>query len=345
MSTAQPKARRRFPGLDPAVLQHPFDRAALGALQRVPGLDIVVRKFIELFPERVAYIMNVAQTVRVTSTQCPQLYKQLQEACAILDMREPELYVLQTPVPNAYTSGHTRPYIVVTTGLLDLMNEDEILAVIAHELGHIKSGHVLYKTMARSISLLLTLIGQMTLGIGTLIGRVLEATLLEWDRKSEFTADRSALMVVQDPQVMLTLMMKFAGGTLFQRDQLRAADFLKQADLYEEVDANLLDRLYKAMLIAPSTHPLIIVRAREIVNWSDSREYKDALEGIYPHVPTYNNTNGHTSPGEGATGGNGVETKVPPTSTTGTPQLIRCPHCGRDQTNQRYCSLCGGEIS
>ncbi len=231
MSTAQPKARRRFPGLDPVVLQHPFDRAALGALQRVPGLDIVVRKFIELFPERVAYIMNVAQTVRVSPTQCPQLYTTLQEACAILDVREPEVYVAQHPVPNAYTSGHDHPYIVVTTGLLDLMNEDEVMGVVAHELGHIKSGHVLYKTMARCITLLLTIVGDMTLGIGRLIGRALEGALLEWDRKSEFTADRSALMVVQDPDVMLAVMMKLAGGTLFQRDQMDVREFLKQADL------------------------------------------------------------------------------------------------------------------
>src|SRR6202051_3762994 len=83
MTTAQPKARRRFPGLDPVALQHPYDRAALGALQRVPGFDIVIRTFIELFPERVAYIQNVAQTVRVSTQQCPQLYAQLQEACAI----------------------------------------------------------------------------------------------------------------------------------------------------------------------------------------------------------------------------------------------------------------------
>src|SRR5215467_47301 len=184
MSAVQPKARRRFPGLDPAALQHPNDRAALGALQRIPGLDIVVRKFIELFPERVAYIQNVAQTVRVSKTQCPQLYALLREACVILDMREPELYVAQTPVPNAGTSGHDHPYIIVTTGLLDLMNEEEVLAVIAHELGHIKSGHVLYKTMARVISLLLQILGEMTLGIGLIVGRTLEAALLEWDRKS-----------------------------------------------------------------------------------------------------------------------------------------------------------------
>src|SRR5256714_9443484 len=119
MSAAQPKARRRFPGLDPAALQHPYDRAALNTLQRVPGLDIVVRKFIELFPERVAYIQNVAQTVRVSKKQCPQLYVLLQEACVILDMPEPELYVAQSPIANAMTSGHNHPYIIITTGLLD----------------------------------------------------------------------------------------------------------------------------------------------------------------------------------------------------------------------------------
>ena len=327
MSSAQPKARRQFPGLNPIVLQHPYDRVALAALQKVPGLDIVIRKFIEFFPERVAYIQNVAQTIRVSPLQCPQLYAQLQEACAILDVREPELYVAQFPVPNAYTSGHDHPYIVVTTGLLDLMNEDEVLAVIAHELGHIKSGHVLYKTMARGMSFLLTIISDLTLGIGRLVGRSLEAALLEWDRKSEFTADRSSLVVVQDPQVMLSLMMKFAGGTLFQRNQMDANEFLKQANLYEEVDANILDRVYKGLLVTAVNHPLTIVRAKEIMNWSESKEYKDLLAGDYPRTASDGTQN-------------------PPKSTTVSldTELVRCPHCGREQTNRRFCSLCGSAI-
>ncbi len=331
MSTAQPKARKHFPGLDPIVLQHPYDRVALAALQKVPGLDIVIRKFIEFFPERVAYIQNVAQTVRVSSTQCSQLYTQLQEACAILDVHEPELYVAQYPVPNAYTSGHDHPYIVITTGLLDLMDEDEVLAVIAHELGHIKSGHVLYKTMARGIGFVLTILGDMTLGLGRLIGRTLEAALLEWDRKSEFTADRSSLVVVQDPQVMLSLMMKFAGGTLFQKQQMDANEFLKQATLYEDVDANMLDRLYKGLLVTAVNHPLTIVRAKEIMNWSESKEYSDLLDGRYPHTSSPNGTGT-----KNATQGRA--------SVTTESQLVKCPHCGREQMNHRFCSLCGGAI-
>ena len=349
MSAAQPKARQRFPGLDPAVLQHPYDRAALNALQKIPGLDILVRKFIELFPERVAYIQNVAQTVRVSSTQCPQLYTLLQEACVILDMREPELYVAQTPIPNAYTSGHNNPYIVVTTGLLDLMNEDEVLGVIAHELGHIKSGHVLYKTMARIINLLLTIIGDMTLGLGRLIGRGIESALLEWDRKSEFTADRSALLVVQDSQVMLSLMMKLAGGTLFQRDQMSASEFLKQADMYEEVDANVLDRVYKMLLVSAVNHPLIIVRAREIVNWSDSAQYNDILAGHYPRMrEPVNRTNTNNGNGTSGTGNKGTSASFTPPPAPPTPTssgLYLCPHCNREQPNRRFCSLCGGTIS
>jgi Zn-dependent protease with chaperone function len=339
MSSAQPKARQRFPGLDPAALQHPYDRAALNTLQKVPGLDVIVRKFIELFPERVAYIQNVAQTVRVTNTQCPELYVQLQEACAILDMREPELYVAHNPLPNAWTSGHDHPYIVVTSGLLDLMNEDEIMAVIGHELGHIKSGHVLYRTIALCITLLLTIVGDMTLGIGRLIGRSIEAALLEWYRKSEFTADRSSLLVIQDPQVLLSLMMKFAGGTLFQRNQMNAQEFLKQADLYEEVDANILDRVYKMLLVMPVTHPLTIVRAREIMTWSESREYKDIFAGHYARVKSPEGSNGN--PFKANTGGNRTSTSSP-ASDTG---LITCPHCGREQRNKRFCSLCGGAIA
>ena len=306
MSTSQPEVRRRFPGLDPMALQHPYDRAALTALQRVPGVDILVRKFIELFPERVAYIQNVAQTVRVSSKQCPQLYILLREACEILDIAEPELYVAQKPEPNAYTSGCDRPYIVVTTGLLDLLNENEVLAVIAHELGHIKCGHVLYKTMARGITLLLNLIGKMTLGLGELVGMTLEAALLEWDRMAEFTADRAAALVAQDSQVMLALMMKLAGGTLFQRDQMDANEFLKQADLYEQVDANLLDRMYKLLIVTPVNHPLIIVRARESVNWSESPEFQQILAGNYPKGPNYYDWAGRWNGrnGSGFDGGN-----------------------------------------
>ncbi len=219
------------------------------------------------------------------------------------------------------------------------MSEDEVLAVLGHELGHIKSGHVLYKSMALSIGIVLTIIGDVTLGIGRLVGRGLKSALLEWSRKAEFTGDRAGLVVIQDPQVMLSMMMKFAGGTLFQRQQMDVTEFLKQADLYQEADASVLNRIYKGMLVAPVTHPLTIVRAREIMNWSDSREYHEILEGRYPRKRTATNASANSR--------NGHNGAAHSTTTASSPRtgLIRCPHCGRDQNNERFCSLCGGEIA
>src|SRR5262249_34856824 len=133
------------------------------------------------------------------------------------------------------------------------------------------------------------------------------------------------------------LMMKFAGGTLFQKDQMNPAEFLKQADLYEEVDVNLLDRVYKLFMVSAVNHPLIIVRSREIVTWADGSEYRDIYEGRYPRKPGVPGYNGNR-PGAGTT----TATEEP---SSGAPEQIRCPHCGRDQTNHRYCSLCGGTIS
>ncbi len=334
MSSAQPGARQHFPQLDPAALQHPFDRRALATLQKIPGLDIAVRKFIELFPEKVAYIMNVAQSVRVSPTQCPQLHASLREACAILDMPEPELYIAQTPLVNAMTSGSTHPYIILHSGLVDLLNEEEIMAVIAHELGHIKSGHVLYKTMAMAISLLLQLIGDLTLGIGRLVGLSLEGALREWDRMAEFTADRASLLAVQNPQVLISLMMKMAGGTLFQRHEMSASEFLQQAELYHAVDTNVLDRLYKTMLVAPTTHPMLVVRASEIVKWADSGEYRDILAGNYKRKP------GPTIPPTNGSASRGVNRAA-----TAGDELLVCPHCKRSQSNKHFCSYCGGEIA
>jgi len=333
MSSAEPGARRHFPQLDPVALQHPFDRRALASLQKIPGLDIAVRKFIELFPERVAYIMNVAQSVRVSPTQCPNLYRLLREACAILDVPEPELYIAQTPLVNAMTSGHDHPYIIIHSGLVDLLSDEEIMAVIAHELGHIKCGHVLYKTMARAISLLIQIVGDLTLGIGRLVGLSLEGALREWDRMAEFSADRTSLLAVQDPQVVLSLMMKLAGGTLFQRHEMNAAEFLQQAELYRAVDTSVLDRLYKSMLVAPTTHPMLIVRASEIVKWGESSEYQNILAGRYTRKggPSVRPTNGSATSGVNQAAAAGDE-------------LIVCPHCKRSQSNRHFCSYCGGEI-
>ena len=153
-------------------------------------------------------------------------YQMLLDCCEILGVAEPELYVMQGGV-NAYTSGHTHPFIVLETGLLELMHDDEVMTVIAHELGHIKCGHVLYKTMARGIQPLLEMAGAATLGIGTIVGAGIEAGLSAWNRRSELSADRAALLVMQEILPCVTMLMKLAGGTERKCDPTRPRTILK----------------------------------------------------------------------------------------------------------------------
>ena len=70
------------------------------------------------------------------------------------------------PVSTAHTYGHTQPFIVLTSGLIDMLDDEECFFVIAHELGHIKADHALYTIIARNISTIMALVGQANLGTG-----------------------------------------------------------------------------------------------------------------------------------------------------------------------------------
>src|SRR5262249_36543135 len=150
-------------GIPPSAFQHPLDRQATENLKKIKGFDWLAGKFIEYGIERIEYITHIGGAIRIGPKQMAKHYKMLLECCEILDVPEPELYAMQGGV-NAYTSGHNHPFIVLETGLLELMDKDEeVMAVIAHELGHIKCGHVLYKTMARGIKPLLEMAGKATM--------------------------------------------------------------------------------------------------------------------------------------------------------------------------------------
>ena len=151
MSETRKRQLRTFPNLVARDFQHPHDMAATEALQAVPGLDKVIAKIMEYSLERMFYLENIASSVRVTPRMFGRLYRSLGWGCQILDLEEPELYVTLDPVPNAYTYGHTRPFVVLTSGLVDMLDDEECFFVIAHELGHIKAAHVLYTIMARKL--------------------------------------------------------------------------------------------------------------------------------------------------------------------------------------------------
>ena len=266
-SRTKKRKLRPLTGLSVEEFRHPTDARATDALKKIPGIDKLMIKILEYGLERLFYVDNVASNIRVTPKMFGRLHRSLTWACKIIDVPEPEMYVTVDPVPNAFTYGHTKPFITLHSGLIDMMTDEQLFFVIAHEVGHIKAGHVLYGTMARNIGALIDFIGRSTFGFGALLTQGLAIALLEWYRCAELTADRAALLCVQDLEPARDTFMKLAGGTTRLAGEMDRDEFLRQVREYEEVDRSALDQAYKVLLTLLRTHPFAMQRAKELDVW------------------------------------------------------------------------------
>ena len=263
-------------GLKADSFRHPLDLEATKTLKQIPGLDMLVRNLLGPLAEQVFYVENIASSVLVGENQLPDLHKLLIEACKILDIEPPSLYLRQHPAPNAYTFAMRgkQPFIVVHTSLIDMLTPEEIQAVIAHELGHLKCDHSVYLTPVN----LLILAAQAVPNVGTFLAQSIQAQLLEWVRCAEFTCDRAALLATQDPKVVMSVLMKLAGGSPTLSSKLNLDAFIDQARAYDDISKNELGEMVKVARTAQLTHPVPVLRAREIDNWSSSKEYQKLLQ-------------------------------------------------------------------
>jgi Zn-dependent protease with chaperone function len=263
-------------GLKADSFRHPLDLEATKALKQIPGLDMIVRNLLGPLAEQVFYVENIASSVLVGENQLPDLHKLLIEACKILDIEPPSLYLRQHPAPNAYTFAMRgkQPFIVVHTSLIDMLTPEEIQAVIAHELGHLKCDHSVYLTPVN----LLILAASAVPNVGTFLAQSIQAQLLEWVRCAEFTCDRAALLATQDPKVVMSVLMKLAGGSPTLSSKLNLDAFIDQARAYDDISKNELGEMVKVARTAQLTHPVPVLRAREIDNWSSSKEYQKLLQ-------------------------------------------------------------------
>jgi Zn-dependent protease with chaperone function len=263
-------------GLKSDQFRHPLDLQATQSLRQLPGLDLLVRSLLGPLAEQVFYIENIASSILVSEKQLPHLHELLLEACKILDLEPPQLYVRQNPSPNAYTFAMRgkQPFIVVHTSLIELLTPAEIQAVIAHELGHLKCEHSVYLTLA---NLMVLAAGQL-LPFGALLTQSLQAQILQWVRCAEFTCDRAALLVAQDPHVVASVLMKLTGGSPSLAPQLNLDAFLSQARSYENISTDELGNLLQQVRTAQLTHPVPVLRALEIDRWAGSQEYQSLLQ-------------------------------------------------------------------
>ncbi|MEU8656355.1 M48 family metallopeptidase [Actinoplanes philippinensis] len=273
-------ARRRvtLTGISSRAWEHPADRGALSALRELRGFDDVVKTFFGMWNERGFRLMFLAGAIRVDHRQYPRVYQLFAEAGSTLDVAElPELFVKQDPRINGQAIGLDRPFIVITTGAVDKLDDDELRALLGHEIGHVRSGHAVYKTIMQILTGWLANISWLPVGVMAL--RAIIAAMYEWWRKAELSADRAGLLAGQDPAASLRLLMKLAGGG--DLSQIDTAAFLEQAAEYEG-GGDLRDSLHKIGLTAWSSHPVPVARAAELRKWIDSGEYAQILGGDYP---------------------------------------------------------------
>ncbi|MBI4783732.1 MAG: M48 family metallopeptidase [Oscillatoriophycideae cyanobacterium NC_groundwater_1537_Pr4_S-0.65um_50_18] len=263
-------------GLKSDQFRHPLDLQATQSLRQLPGLDLLVRSLVGPVAEQVFYVENIASSILVGEQQLPHLHHLLLEACKILDLEPPQLYIKQNPSPNAYTFAMRgkQPFIVMHTSLIEMLTPEEIQAVIAHELGHLKCEHSVYLTLAN----LVVLAAGQILPFGGLLTQNLQTQLLQWVRCAEFTCDRAALLVAQDPRVVASVLMKLTGGSPSLAPQLNLDAFLAQARSYEAIDSTELGNLLKQARSSQLTHPVPVLRALEIDRWSSTQDYQKLLQ-------------------------------------------------------------------
>jgi Zn-dependent protease with chaperone function len=297
--------------LDPALFQHPEDAAAREKLETVPGFELLTRKILEFGAESLYHGLYMGNCVRLSPTQLPDIYNLLPPVCRAFGIDEPEFYLQMNPGPNAWTMGDTRIFLVVTSGLLEHMEDPaERQAVIAHECGHIVCRHNMYAMMAR----LLASLGTSFFGVLRPLAKPIQIALDYWSRRSELSADRAAAIWSGGPDPMVRALFRISGGPSAITSGINVEEFAAQARAYDELQENSQwHKLLQSYAVMNANHPFTAVRVRELLKWKDDDGFAAARRAIAAPLPA-----------EGPA----------------------CPSCGRPHApRQKFCRHCGAKLA
>lgn len=309
---------RNFPGLSSMTFQHPLDGVATRALENTPGLGLLRDLLLGTFFERIHQMKYLGHFVRVEADQYASIHRRYLAMAQRLDVRRlPVLYIRSSPEVNAYAAGTNHYSIVLNTGLLDLLEEEEIETVLAHELGHVKCDHMKHLSMVEILRTVGPYLFQaISLPIAPAVLFAVQVALVYWRQKAELSADRAALLATQDCGAVQSALAKTSGYSPKHSDGINIEAMLRQGKALEDIGANsLIEKVQKAILFLELTHPIPVERIREIGDWASSREYRRILEGEYE--------------------------KIEPLG----PVCKQCPECSQYQPQQAiFCGDCGTNI-
>ena len=273
---------KTFPNLHPKSFQQPLDATSTSSLSSVPLLPSLLSWLHSNSVEQLMRQHHLRNTLRIDHSNGGVIYEAFEHAAAVLDVKQmPEVFIQNSPIFNAFAMGTENYSIVLTSAIVDALSPDEILAVVGHELGHIKCEHMLYKTVCHLLSIVgLDLLKQLIPGVGSAASLAIGYAMANWSRKAELSCDREALLATQDVNIVTNLTLLLASGTKKVLPELSLESALKQQEDLNEIENTLLGKLMIIQELEMS-HPIPIVRCSEINAWSKTQDYRDLLNGKY----------------------------------------------------------------
>ncbi len=272
---------------------HNLDKTALTALKKIPLLDVVCSKILSFWQDWQYTIINMSTKIRITEKQLPKIYIMVKSICNKIGIDMPELYLELNREPNAYTCGTEKFTIVINSGVIECLEDDELYAVLAHECGHIACNHMLYHTIGGMVlsggAFGLHELGNYLNGKGvvgsiagnvlSMVDSVLELAFFHWYRCSELSADRVAVICCGSAEPVIETMMRLAGGTVHIDSEIDKEQFALQAEEYRQsMETNKINKGLEFLLTKNDTHPLLAVRANEAKKFAESEEFKKLLK-------------------------------------------------------------------
>ena len=326
--------------IDAKYYLHESDEAALEALKKIPGFSSLIKSFMKDWSERQAHLRSMSSFIRINENQLSKYYDMLPPICEKLGIEVPELYLMMDVNPNAFTTGETKPQIVITSGLIDKLPEELIPTVLAHECGHIACHHVLYR-MIGSILIGGTASTISRLPLGGLISLPIQMAFFYWMRCSEYSADRAAMICDGTGEKMIEVCMRLAGYDKNIADNMNKEEYLKQAEEYKKlVSDNKWDKSLEFYMLSGTSHPFTAIRALECREWENSEQFRHLMDGTFVEYTREMKREKYTT----KPSNNPIFPDISDLlgKITNQAKINKCPHCEKElEGDEKYCPYCG----
>jgi Zn-dependent protease with chaperone function len=273
--------RPLLPGyqLDRSAFLWAQDGQAMAKLQSISALHAVVRSASDKVGR--PWIESTFNGIRLGPKQLPDVWKQAVMAARILGLSSmPDVYIAGDQMWSTYTFGtDTSAFIVLGTAILTNFQNDELLFVLAREMGHCRAGHALWKTVTRFLT------GDISLHSGLLSNGLLNAInpvkliegavempLMAWSRQSEITADRAGLLAVGDQALARRVLLAWSIRSARLLKQVNIEEWMKQEEESDDKMTRFSEMTTSSSMYTTRRLRLLSQAAREpeLMRWSQS---------------------------------------------------------------------------